>query len=76
MTQRLPLAKASPTSADGLLPGHRDRRQQLAEDFGCRQGVGEERCPQWPLPERTTPPTVKRTDKCADYPAVRIVRLA
>jgi hypothetical protein len=32
----------------GLLPGQRDRRQKLEENFGCRQGVSEERCPQWP----------------------------
>jgi DNA-binding phage protein len=56
-----------------LLPGQRDRRQKLAENFGCRQGVSEERCPQWPLPGRTTPPTVKRTAKSVVYPAVRVV---
>jgi hypothetical protein len=35
--------------------------------------VSEERCPQWPLPERTTPPTGKRTAKCVVYPTVRVV---
>ncbi len=56
-----------------ILPGQRDRRQKLAENFGCRLGVSEERCPRRPLPERTTPPTVKRTAKCVVYPTVRVV---
>ncbi len=63
----------SPCRSSGLLPGQRDRRQTLAENFGCRLGVSEERCPQRPLPERTTPPTVKRTAKCVVYPTVRVV---
>jgi hypothetical protein len=67
------LVAPKPGQGGSVLPGQWDRRQQLAEDFGCRQGVSEERCPQRPLPERTTPPTVKRTDKCVDYPAVRVV---
>ena len=58
-----------------LLPGQRDRRQKLARVFGCRQGVSEERCPQRPLTERTTPPTAKRTAKCVGYPADRVVAL-
>jgi hypothetical protein len=34
-----------------LLPGHWDGRQQLTRNFDHRQGVSEERCPLWPLPE-------------------------
>jgi hypothetical protein len=45
----------------------------LARNFGRRQGVSKERCPQWPLPERTTPLTGKRTAECVVHPAVRVV---
>ena len=58
----------------GLLPGQWDRRQKLARIFGRRLGVSEERCPQRPLPERTTPLTVKRTAKSVAHPAVRVAR--
>ncbi len=67
-----------------LLPGQWDGRQKLAENFGRRPGVSEERCPpcrakarrataEAPLPGRTTPPPGKRTAKCGVYPAVRVV---
>ncbi len=35
--------------------------------------MSEERFPEWPLPGRTTPATVKRTAKCVVYPTVPVV---
>jgi hypothetical protein len=56
-----------------LLLGKRDGRQELARNFGRWPGVRVQRCPQRPLPERTTPLTVERTAKCVAHPAVRLV---